>query len=208
MFFDFLDQSLFDKDSGTGLYALHHKEVLRSWSIYIRDFILTTGKYHGVYRSSSVSEKDAQIVQKGLEMLIEIGLDNYKKSVDPPITSADINAVFKTLGGGSQYRLQDGRTVMEWWEHGSLSGGQSTRTFADRLEAFNGRIKYLADNNKDYKKLIGYYYSAPSSGWFSNFDITLKMYESMSINLNSKVLLHLYLHLEDIDFIRDTWGVW
>lgn len=106
--------------------------------------------------------------------------------------------------------MADGRTVLEWWEQGSTHRKvlQSANSFSDRLDVFNDRIKFLADNNKDYKAWIDHYYNNFASDWISKFEITLNMYETMSRNLNSKRLLHLYLHLEDIDLIREKWKVW
>lgn len=211
LFFDYIGQELFDKNTATGMYALHHKFRLRSWSIYTRDLLITSQVYHNVYDSMAVSEKDVEVVSQGIQMLIEIGLENYKKGIDPPITKNDILKVFLQLGGGkNQYVLTDGRTVIEWWEQGSTARTrvQSAHTFSDRLEGFNDRIKFLADNKKDYKAWIDHYYNKYAADWLSKHEVTLNMYESMSRNLNSKRLLHQYLHLEDINLIRELWKVW
>ncbi|NVM20071.1 MAG: hypothetical protein HWN80_20400, partial [Candidatus Lokiarchaeota archaeon] len=111
----------FDKNTGTGTYAIHHKDSQRSWSIYIKDLMITTNRYHGVYGSLHITTQDTDILLEGMGLLIELGIDRYKKgSANWEITEKDIESVFTRLGGGSMYKISDGRTVLEWWKDGSL----------------------------------------------------------------------------------------
>ena len=211
LFFDWLGEDLFDKDPSTDTYSIHHKDPSRAWSIFIRDLLITRREYHGVYGSTrQVSLQDTNVLLQGLEMLIERGIDKYKNGVNPNnlITQRDIEEIFSILGGGQQYRLNDGRTVLEWWQQGSSTGVQSQNTFKDRLVEFNKRIKYLVDLNHDYEALIDYLYPTYGPAWISKGRTQLDTYLYMMNHPHARRILHYYVHLEDIDYVRKTWGVW
>jgi len=104
------------------------------------------------------------------------------------------------------YTLSDGRTVLEWWKDGSSTGSKvkSDRTFKDRLNAFNDRIKFLANSKNDYEKWINNFYPINGPGWIDFGKVQMKSYQWMAENLKH---LHFYVHLEDVDFLRNTWGI-
>ena len=52
------------------------------------------------------------------------------------------------------YALKDGRTVLEWWKHGSSTGVSQLKPFDRRLESFNEKIKFKRDNKVDSAKLF------------------------------------------------------
>ena len=206
VFFDWLEEDLFDKNiHTTGGYALHHKDDQRAWSIYIRDLMITSKKYHGFYLSPSITAQDTNIMQEGLNMLIELGVDRYKQgATNWKITDNDINAIFTRLGGGSMYTMSDGRTVLEWWKDGSSTGLKSDRSFGNRLNAFNNRIEFLADNKEDYEAWINKFYPINGPGWIDFGKVQLKSYEWMMENLKH---LHYHVHLEDVDFLRKVGSI-
>jgi len=208
LFFDSLDKELFDK-STSEMYAIHHKDRARSWSIYIRDLFITSNRYHRLYDSSHISLHDTNVLLEGMHKLIELGSDRIRSgNGNWEITESDISTVFTQIGGGTEYRLSDGRTVLEWWQHGSLTGKQvnTGKDFMDRLGTFNKRIKYLVDSGQDYEKLINNFYPKNAPDWISKCKIQMDTYEWMSNNRENQ--LHFYVHLEDIDLIRENWGFW
>lgn len=208
LFFDWLGEELFDKDSSTGMYQIHHKDKSRYWSIYIRDVMIIDIRYHKLYDSAHISTHDTNILLEGMQRLIKLGAERYEKGLyDWKITDSDIEAIFAQLGGGTQYKLSDGRTVLEWWMYGSsvASKVNTERTFSDRLEAFNERIEILTESGYDYEKLINELYPSNAPDWISKFKIQMDQYLWMANNLRH---LHYYVHLEDVNLVREMWGTW
>ncbi|MBA7512392.1 hypothetical protein ES705_04397 [subsurface metagenome] len=208
LFFEDLDESLFDKNQATGMYQLHHKDRARSWSIYIRDLVLVNLRYHKLYDSAHISTNDVNILQVGIKMLQELGADRYKEGQGNwEITERDIQNVFRALGGGSEYRFLDGRTVLEWWTDGSSVAGktQSQKPFTRRLAAFNERIKYLVDHDYDYEAWLNNFYSSNAPDWITKGKIQMDKYQWMANTLKE---VHYYVHLEDVDLVREIWSVW
>ncbi|NGX49978.1 MAG: hypothetical protein K940chlam5_01587, partial [Candidatus Anoxychlamydiales bacterium] len=197
-----------ESDILAGLYALHHKDPTRMWSVFVRDIMLTSKIYHGAYpRLTSpgrVSVQNTDVLLQGMNALIKQGINNYKKgvAVTDLVAENDIVAVF----GG--YTLNDGRTVLEWWKQGSLTGVKPLLNFDRRLELFNKRIEYLAKNGQDYEKLITYLYPSLGPNWISKGKLQMDTYLFMMRHPNARRQLHYYVHLEDIDYVQDTWGVW
>ncbi|KKK44654.1 hypothetical protein LCGC14_0870390 [marine sediment metagenome] len=207
---DILFLLLFDKDSNTGMYNIHHKDRTIPWSVYIRDLVITSVYYHPVYGGSgtAISSGDSEILSEGLQMLKKLGADRYKKGQsDWAITIDDIKAVFTTLGGGTLYTLVNGRTVIEQWQQGSKSGVHPSRSFTQRLAEFNKRIRFLVDNNFDYEIWLNKFYSSNAPNWIIKGKIQLDQYEWMADKLGYTSVMT-YIHLEDLDFIQNTWGNW
>ena len=208
LFFDSVDESSILASA----YALHHIDSTRSWSVFIRDLLLTSGSYHGVYTSSQVSTQDTKVLSEGMHKLMELGKSRYQNGVHVAdiITEADIINVFTNLGGGSLYILNDGRTVLEWWKSGSMGPGRvhSTRSFGDRLYEFNKRIAYVEDNNQNFEMLVNYLYPTLGPTWIVKGQSQIETYLFMKNHPYARKQVHYYVHLEDIDFIRNTWGVW
>ena len=211
LFFDDLDQSLFDKNSGTGMYQIHHKDKTRWWSIYLRDLTVINIRYHKLYDSVHITTEDINLLEEGIKMLKELGISRYESgNTNWQITETDIKKVFSMLGGGREYTLSDGRTVLEWWTDGSSVGSQvkADKSFQARLNRFNERIKLLVDKNLDYEAWLAYYYpnnALGDDGWISLGKQQMSDYLWMANTLKH---VHLYIHLEDVDFIRETWVEW
>jgi len=205
IFFDFIDESIIQ----SSLYALHHINPYRPWSIYPIDIMLTSAQYHGTYPTTDpskpgiVSIQDTEVLLKGMQKLIEIGISNFKKGVAPTslITENDITNV---LG---RYILKDGRTVLQWWKQGSKTQQPAT-SFNDRLKKFNEGIHYLAANGQDYEMLVNYLYPKRGPNWISMGKLQMDTYLFMMRHPSARKQLHMYVHLEDIIYVRKTWGVW
>ncbi|KKL14216.1 hypothetical protein LCGC14_2517920, partial [marine sediment metagenome] len=127
-----------------------------------------------------------------LRMLIERGAAKYRAGTNSLnlVTEQDIVDVFTILGEGTdEYTLNDGRPVIGttenpgWWRKGSTAGVHSDRSFALRLESFNERIAFLAQNNLDYGALINHLYPDPDMGarWISMGTVQLNAYLFMAI---------------------------
>jgi hypothetical protein len=211
LFFEDLDERLFDKDWSTGMYAIHHKDKVRWWSIYLRDLTVINARYHKLYDSTHISTEDVNVLEEGIKILKELGINRFKEGInDWQITVKDINNVFKILGGGNQYRLIDGRSVLEWWIDGSTIASQIKleKPFLERLRNFNDRIENLVESNLDYEVWLNNFYSSRASGpdgWIALGMLQMDNYLSLA-----NMLRHIssYVHLEDVNFIRDTWGEW
>lgn len=170
--------------------------------------MITNVRYHKIYDSNHISTQDTNMLLEGMTMLIELGADRYKKGIDNwRITDRDIERVFTQLGGGSMFTLSDGRTVLEWWRDGSSIGTKVTTgiSFSERLKEFNYRIESLVDANYDYEKWLNKFYKDTNlPDWIDKGKIQLDQYLWMVENLRH---LHYYVHMEDVDFLRDTWGI-
>jgi hypothetical protein len=216
LFFDFVTET----DIMAGKYGLHHKERAKYWSVFIRDLLLANSYSHGVWSSRKFDDgQHADILQQGLQMLIERGTIRYQKGVEIPdlIDETDIEDVFTILGGGTQYSIpvtnpatssDETRTVLEWWKHGSDTGVKSSRSFQERLLEFNRRIAYLADNNPEM--LVTWIYPTIGPVWIDKgkdqMDVYLLMKNHPSVSVSEQVRKY-YVHLEDVDLVRNNWGV-
>ena len=85
---------------------------------------------------------------------MERGLKQKGKAKNGLINQQDIEEVFIKLGGGSAYTMSDGRTVLEWWKHGSSTGIKQIASFDQRLARFNEKIKFKRDHKEDSSKLF------------------------------------------------------
>ena len=198
-------------------YALHHKNPLRSWSIFIKDIMLTSIHFHGAYpkRGSPgyVSVAATDILLQGMEALIKQGIDKRKAGVAPTdlVTENDIIAMF------GNYELSDDRKVLGrdaqgnligWWAEGSSTKVKATGSFSHRLKLFNERIAYLADNGQDYEKLVTYLYPKLGPNWILQGKSQIDVYLFMSRHPAARTQLPLYFDIDDRDYINDKWGTW
>ena len=161
IFFDDLDQNIFAKTTLKDEYFFRqHIDPRKFWSLYVSRMFLTTRTYHGVYPdiygrgSGTISVLDQQVCLEGMHMLMERGLERKGHGKEGLINELDIRDVFTELGGGAMYTLRDGRTVLEWWKHGSSTGVRQLKPFNERLKSFNDKIKFKRDNKIDSTKLF------------------------------------------------------
>ena len=80
------------------------------------------------------------------------------------------------------------------------------KQFSKRLERFNIKIKYLVDCDYSYEKWLGKFYSSNAlgpNGWISKGRIQMDQYIWM---IERMISLHNFVHLEDVDLIREIWG--
>ncbi len=97
--------------------------------------------------------------------------------------------------------------MLEWWKYGSSIARKvhSSKMFSDRLKSFNERIEYLVDHNYDYEAWLNKFYSNNSPDWIAKGKIQMDQYQWMVDKLKH---LRYYVHLEDIDLVRELWGIW
>ncbi|KKM22331.1 hypothetical protein LCGC14_1626410 [marine sediment metagenome] len=188
---------------------MHHKDPSRYWSVNIKDLVILSKKFHGVFQGRTISTANSEVLSQGFQMLIERGIDNYKNGIDPAklITPQDVEQVFTILGGGTPYALADGRTAYELWQFGSSSGIQSKNSFSKRLVQFNKRIKFIVDNGFDYEKLINNLFPANGPGWISKGKSQLDDYLLMMNNPIARNMIPVYMDLSDIDLIIKLWNL-
>lgn len=210
LFFDPLNDAIFDGDVNTGLFARQHTDRTRSWSVYLRDLILTNNVYHRVY-DGIITTPDQKILMLGFQALIEIGVLNYKNGESHPISEQDIINVFTRLGGGAMYTLGDGRPVLGtaenpgWWDAGRPETRVGADTsFDERLSYFNQRIEFLADNGPDVEAFLGEYYSTYGSTYYPE---ALAQIENYLWIAEHSQHLHYLVHLEDIEDIASIFAV-
>lgn len=167
--------------------------------------VLTIDKYHNVYGGSAISYQDQIVLKKGLQKLIEMGKKRQGSEITGLIEESDIQDVFRVLGGGKDYRLADGRTVLEWWKDGSLSGVKQSKSFELRLGEFNNRIEFLR-SGKSAKAFIAHYYrTAFTRFWKAGLEQSDAFY-SLFKNYRDKAKLSCYLSISDIELMMRVFG--
>ncbi|MFW9881094.1 MAG: hypothetical protein ACFFG0_49155 [Candidatus Thorarchaeota archaeon] len=92
-----LDPLLFDKDPHTGLFARHHPDVRRKFSVYLQDLLLTDYSTHRQY-DSNIPLKDQRILMEIIQNLIQ----NDGTGPNKEITAKDVENVFFSNFGDPQ----------------------------------------------------------------------------------------------------------
>ncbi|MBD3215429.1 MAG: hypothetical protein GF311_22660 [Candidatus Lokiarchaeota archaeon] len=88
-----LDDSIFDRNQKTGLFAPHHMDVAKKWSISLGDQVLTSNKYHPTL--NAMSEADTKKLKNGIRTLVEMGINGKGSGPNGEITEGDVRTVFK-----------------------------------------------------------------------------------------------------------------
>ena len=125
----------------------------------------------------------------------------YEKLSRALINEVDIKEDFTKLGGGNMYIMSDGRTVLQWWKQGSLSGVRQGKSFDRRLKSFNDKIKFKRENKVDSSKLFleKYYKLAYDRFWATASKLANEYYYFSRIKGSD---ISKFLAIPDSDLMR------
>jgi hypothetical protein len=143
-----LDPQIFDGDRNTGLYARHHPDILKKFSIYLQDLFLVDNSQHSHY-DTQISLED----QKTLVKIIQDLIQNDGSGPNNEITAKDIVKTFLRNfedPNAANFYLEN------YWQ---------TEDFQKNLKDFNDR-KNLIKNGK-YEEFIKDEYNDAYTRFFS-----------------------------------------
>ncbi|KKK44675.1 MAG: hypothetical protein Lokiarch_16220, partial [Candidatus Lokiarchaeum sp. GC14_75] len=130
-----LNPQIFDADSSTGVFARHHLDILRKFSIYLQDLLLTDNSQHNVYESY-IPLEDQKILTKIMQDLIQ----NDGSGPNKEITANDIVKTFLN-------NFEDSKTARHYLENYWQSGD-----FRENLREFNQRREFI--RNGKYEEFL------------------------------------------------------
>jgi len=171
-----LDDAIFDKNQKTGLFAPHHMDVAKKWSISLGDQVLTDTDYHPTL--NAMSEADAKKLKDGIRKLVEMGINGKGSGPNGEITENDVRNVFKgvTIDDVISRRMKGTHVhnvpvlstagVPGLWDFHMKEGkpfSEKLRIFNDKIESFKTALKttgskraaFLAFLNGEYKNAVG-----------------------------------------------------
>jgi len=203
IFFDNLEESIFNQAYTS--FIRQHIDPKIFWSLYVSRMFLSTPKYHGVYPKidgrGAITVIDQQVCLEGLHYLMEMGLNGFGHGKDGFITESDIIRVFTKLGGGNMYTMTDGRTVLQWWKEGSSSGVRQQKSFKERLQKFNDKIKFQRNNKDDLvKPFLKQFQKTAYDRFWDDATKEVNRYYLMSRVTSAK--LSKFLSIPDSDLMR------
>ncbi len=156
-----LDSQLFDADRNTGLFARHHLDIFKKYSLYLQDLLLTNNNQHKEY-DSYIPLKDQRILTKIIQDLIQ----NDGSGPNKEITANDIVKTFLNNFGDSKtakYYLEN------YWQSGD---------FQENLRDFNHRRNLI--KNGDYELFIQTEYNDAYRRFFNDAMGILRSLSSLS----------------------------
>jgi len=144
-----LNPQIFDANRGTGLFARHHPDILKKYSIYLQDLLLTDYSNHRVY--------DSYIPLKDQKILVQIIQDLIKNDGSGPnneITAKDVvNAFLNNFGDSTKAKYY----LENYWQSGD---------FQKNLRDFNERKNLIKSG--DYELFIQTKYGDAYFRFFSD----------------------------------------
>lgn len=144
-----LDPQLFDRDPSTGLFARHHLDSLRKFSVYLQEFLLTDSSTHREY-DSHIPLEDQQTLVRIIQSLFQN--DGFGPSKE--ITAKYVVRTFLSNFGNpttAKYYLEN------YWQTGD---------FQDDLKDFNDRKDKI--KNGEYEDFIEDEYNVAYRRFFGN----------------------------------------
>lgn len=130
-----LEPQIFDADRNTGLYARHHPDISRKFSVYLQDLFLVDNSQHWHYDTQISLEH-----QKTLVKIIQDLIQNDGSGPNNEITAKDIVRTFLNNFGDpdlAKFYLE------EYWRKGD---------FLENLKDFNDRKNKI--KNGEYEEFI------------------------------------------------------
>ncbi len=144
-----LDPQIFDRKSSTGLFARHHLDIRRKFSVYLQDLLLTDSTQHREY-DSHISLED----QKTLVKIIQDLIQNDGSGPNREITAKDIVNTFLNNFADpkkAKYYLEN------YWQSGN---------FQKNLKDFNDRKDKI--KNGEYEDFIKVEYKDAYTRFFKD----------------------------------------
>jgi len=90
--FDSLEDKIFDKSRGTGLFEPHHIDRTMKESLALYDQILTDNRYNPTYDTMSMAQQ--KILKEGVRKLVQMGIKGQGSAKGGYINADDIRKVF------------------------------------------------------------------------------------------------------------------
>ena len=181
-----LNPQIFDANSNTGLYARHHLDILRKYSIYLQDLLLTDNSVHRTY-DSYIPLEDQQILVKIMQDLVQDG----GSGPNDEVTASDIIKAFLNNFG-------DPKTAKYYLENYWKSGD-----FLANLKDFNQR-RELIKNGKYEEFLLSKFNDA----YTRFFDGAMDIFNSLSSLSDYKVYkVSRVFSIADIEYLKRVFSI-
>jgi len=144
-----LDSQLFDRKRDTGLFARHHPNNRRQFSVYLQDLLLTNNIDHREY-DSHIPLQDQQTLVRIIQNLIQ----NDGSGPNKEITAKDVVKTFLN-------NFEDPTTAKYYLENYWQTG-----VFQDNLKEFNERKDKI--KNGEYEEFIKTKYNDAYTRFFND----------------------------------------
>jgi len=181
-----LDSQLFDRSPNTGLFARHHPDIRRKFSVYLQDLLLTNNVDHREY-DSHIPLEDQQTLVRIIQSLIQ----NDGSGPNKEITAKDVVKTFLNNFGNpttAKYYLEN------YWQSGN---------FQRNLKDFNDRKKMIKSGK--YEDFIKDEYNVAYKRFF---DDSMGILNSLTSLLDYKgYRLSRVFSIADIDYLKRVFSI-
>ena len=181
-----LDPEIFDKNLATGLYARHHLDIRRKFSVYLQDLLLTGNSHHRIY-DTQIPVDDQKILVKIIQDLIQ----NDGSGSNKEITAKDIVKAFLN-------NFEDHNTAKFY-----LENYWQSRDFQENLKDFNDRKSLIKQGQ--YEALIKNKYKDAYNRFFNDAMNILNSLSSLSDYRGYK--LSRVFSIADIDYLKRIFNI-
>ncbi|MFW9987640.1 MAG: hypothetical protein ACFFC3_03210 [Candidatus Odinarchaeota archaeon] len=183
-----LNPQLFDGDRNTGLFARHHPDIRRKFSVYLQDLFLVDNIQHRHY-DSQISLEDQKTLVKIIQDLIQSDGSGSNKE----ILAKDVEKSFKDNFG-------DPKTVKYYLDN---YWNWQSRDFQDNLEDFNERRKLI--KSSQYEEFIRDEYNDAYQRFFNDAMGILNSLTELS-DFKGYRLSRIF-SISDIDYLKRVFNI-
>jgi len=183
-----LNPQIFDKNSATGLYARHHLDILKKFSVYLQHLLLADSSKHKMY-DSHIDLGDQKILVKIINDLIQ----NDGSGPNKEITANDVEKAFlDNFGDPKKVKFY----LDNYWEW-------QTPDFQDNLKDFNNRRDMI--KNGEYEEFIKNEYNDAYRRFFNDAMGILNSLTELSDFKGYK--LSRVFSIADIDYLKRVFSI-
>ena len=181
-----LDPQLFDRDRNTGLFARHHPDIRRKFSVYLQDLFLVDNSLHKHY-DNQISLED----QKTLVKIIQDLIQNDGSGPNKEITASDVVRTFLD-------NFEDPNTAKSY-----LEKYWQSENFQKNLKDFNDRKEKI--KNGEYEEFIKTEYN---DAYRRFFGAATDIFNSLTeLSDFSGYSLSRVFSIADIDYLRRIFNI-
>ncbi len=181
-----LDPQIFDGNRNTGLFARHHLDQRRKFSIFLQDLLLTDNSRHRQY-DNHIPLSDQRVLVQIIQDLIQ----NDGSGPNKEITAKDVVNTFLTrfaVPNTAKYYLEN------YWQSGD---------FQKNLKNFNERKSLI--KNGEYEKFIKNEYNDAYNRFFNN---AIKIFDSLtSLSDYKGYKMSRVFTIADIAYLRRVFSI-
>ena len=145
-----LSPQIFDRNSATGLFARHHLDTLKKFSVYLQHLLLTDSSTHRTY-DSHIDLEDQKILVKIINDLIQ----NDGSGPNKEITANDVEKAFlDNFGDPKKVKFY----LDNYWDWQTPNFQKNLKDFNDRKKLIkNGKYEEFIKNeyNDAYRRFFG-----------------------------------------------------